>query len=38
MQTEQDMMDRERAAFLRLAKTESKARIDGMLAGDPIDN
>lgn len=37
--TEQDMMDRERAAFLRLAKTpETKARIDGMLAGDPIDN
>ncbi|MGR3468439.1 MAG: 3-hydroxyacyl-CoA dehydrogenase NAD-binding domain-containing protein [Shimia sp.] len=36
---EQDLYDRERAAFLRLAKTaESKARIDGMLAGDPIDN
>ena len=37
--SEQDMYDRERAAFLRLAKTpETKARINGMLAGDPIDN
>ncbi len=37
--SEQDMLDRERAAFLRLAKTpESRARIEGMLAGDPIEN
>ena len=37
--SEQDMFDRERAAFLRLAKTEkTRARIEGMLAGDPIDN
>lgn len=39
VQSEQDMMDRERAAFLKLAKTaETKVRIDGMLAGDPVEN
>ncbi|MEL6549534.1 MAG: 3-hydroxyacyl-CoA dehydrogenase NAD-binding domain-containing protein [Pseudomonadota bacterium] len=38
-QSEQDMLDRERAAFLRLAKTpESKARIDGVLTGTEVEN
>ncbi|MEM6729340.1 MAG: 3-hydroxyacyl-CoA dehydrogenase, partial [Pseudomonadota bacterium] len=38
-QSEQDMLDRERAAFLRLAKTpESRARIAGVLTGIDVDN
>ncbi|MEO0664953.1 MAG: enoyl-CoA hydratase-related protein, partial [Pseudomonadota bacterium] len=38
-QSEQDLLDRERAAFLRLAKTpESKARIDGVLTGKDVQN
>lgn len=36
--SEQDMFDRERAAFLRLAKTPTTARwINAMLAGDEIE-
>ncbi|MEM9436326.1 MAG: 3-hydroxyacyl-CoA dehydrogenase family protein, partial [Pseudomonadota bacterium] len=38
-QAEQDLLDRERAAFLRLAKTpESKARIQGVLKGTEVSN
>ncbi|MEM1238090.1 MAG: 3-hydroxyacyl-CoA dehydrogenase NAD-binding domain-containing protein [Pseudomonadota bacterium] len=38
-QSEQDLLDRERAAFLRLAKTpQSKARIDGVLNGVEVNN
>ncbi|MEM9438744.1 MAG: 3-hydroxyacyl-CoA dehydrogenase family protein, partial [Pseudomonadota bacterium] len=38
-QSEQDLLDRERAAFLRLAKTpESKARIQGVLTGTEVSN
>ncbi|MEL6913888.1 MAG: 3-hydroxyacyl-CoA dehydrogenase NAD-binding domain-containing protein [Pseudomonadota bacterium] len=38
-QSEQEMLDRERAAFLRLAKTpQSKARIDGVLSGIDVTN
>ncbi|MGR3491197.1 MAG: 3-hydroxyacyl-CoA dehydrogenase NAD-binding domain-containing protein [Shimia sp.] len=37
--SEQDLYNRERAAFLRLARTkETRARINGMLVGDPVDN
>lgn len=37
--SEQDMFDRERAAFLRLAKTpQTRARIEGMLSGNPVRN
>lgn len=36
--TEQDMFDRERAAFLRLAKTsETKGWINAMLSGNAIE-
>ncbi|MEM9853829.1 MAG: 3-hydroxyacyl-CoA dehydrogenase NAD-binding domain-containing protein [Pseudomonadota bacterium] len=38
-QSEQDLLDRERAAFLRLAKTpQTRARIEGMLSGVPVEN
>ncbi|MCH2075920.1 MAG: 3-hydroxyacyl-CoA dehydrogenase NAD-binding domain-containing protein [Rhodobacteraceae bacterium] len=38
-QSEQDLLDRERAAFLRLAKTpQSKERIDGVLSGVEVNN
>ncbi|MEM1373370.1 MAG: 3-hydroxyacyl-CoA dehydrogenase NAD-binding domain-containing protein [Pseudomonadota bacterium] len=38
-QSEQDMLDRERAAFLRLAKTpQSKERIEGVLTGKEVSN
>lgn len=37
--SEEDMFARERAAFLRLARTpETRARIEGMLTGNPVRN